>query len=448
MATPVIRSAQSGKPTLTTSRNDLAVSSAVTLTDANTANADGVKTWSILDKVPAETAILSSATGSSVTLTWTVPGPITIALEVLIDGRTFRSVTILSVPMPNTGLRKIAHGEEDEYDGDGNTRGYTQAEDEIIDVVDDHEGRLDDLDALITGGVVLDDDEAGGDMSGTFDDLQVEAIQGNDVGTMTNGQVFWLNGTTVETKTRAKIDTSAVYTDTAHSGDVSGAYNVLSVDKIKAKTIGTLTDGQLLKVNGSTIDTVARGGSDNTALHTTEPTAVGQVPYSSAAGAASWRDLSAFSLGGSVGMYTIGATGFDGLTASFSSVPSILPITKVLTPCRGVELSLGGGIIFEAGTYVVQTPFSMRHGLNASVSLTCTLMRNANWPNRVQDAAALQDTTYTTSTTTSCKHPSMGIPAVLVVTAQQTLFLMASAGSAVAWTIDTYGTALIVIRTG
>ncbi len=120
-------------------------------------------------------------------------------------------------------------------------------------------------------------------------------VSGHTIGSLTNGQLVYKNGaSSLGSISRAGVDTN--------------------VTNLLGKAIGTLTDTNLLKVNGSNIDTIARAGSDSTAIHTGDaaggdlsgtlpsPTvakingiavtgtpAVGYVPTATSSSAATWQ---------------------------------------------------------------------------------------------------------------------------------------------------------------
>ncbi len=120
-ATPIIRSAQSGKPTLDgVDRKDLVTGSAVTVSDVEPANTGGTGYWNMLFKPPASSAALSSTTAAAPTFTPDTPGTYVIErLYYATNGARKRYFQYLAVVHPESGIRVPAAGEGLDENGDG-----------------------------------------------------------------------------------------------------------------------------------------------------------------------------------------------------------------------------------------------------------------------------------------------------------------------------------------
>lgn len=274
MAEPIIQTTQTGPGTGTAGEgnNNYVTGVAIHFAETEAANAGATYELELLSK-PYDSAASLTSSLLTATLTPDVPGSYEILFTATLDGIPYPVIEIYRVKMSFSSFASPAWNEETQFDRAGNTKGWGPEREQfdrwINDTFEDHDGRIDDIETVLGSGVVHSDDDFGGDVSGTFDDISVDAVKGHTVGSLTNSQVLALDGSgNIVSLSRAGVDTAALPAATAFSGDVSGVYSSTSVDKVKGKTVGTLTDTQVLKVNGANIDTISRAKIDTSAVWT------------------------------------------------------------------------------------------------------------------------------------------------------------------------------------
>jgi hypothetical protein len=131
MATPIIRSTQTGGGGVGTAgqgRNDLDTGIAVDLEDTEAANSGLTYSWAFLDKPIGSSASLTNPTTATPSFTPDVTGSYVIRCRVSSGGAlSGEAVEILAVPLTTTAARIPSLGEQLEYDGGGNTKGWHEA---------------------------------------------------------------------------------------------------------------------------------------------------------------------------------------------------------------------------------------------------------------------------------------------------------------------------------
>lgn len=261
----------SGPGTPGRGRQNLVIGETVTLSDTEVTNVAVSYLWEFVDIPIGSAAVLVDATTATPTFEPDVEGTYWVKVTV---NSLFESSEELAVELPITNGRIPAFREKTEYDADGNTKGWHEAQTAFMRNVDTLIGdlleRVEDIEDLVSGGDLLHTtDVFVGDVSGTYATTSVDKVKGHTVGSLTNGEVLYKSGASaIGSLSRSKIDTSAVYTDTSFVGDVSGAYNVTSVDKVKGHTVGTLTLGQVVYKDGaSSLASITRAAIDTTAVH-------------------------------------------------------------------------------------------------------------------------------------------------------------------------------------
>jgi hypothetical protein len=123
----------------------------VNLSDTHPSNAGASYVWIFIDKPIGSAAVLSNANTSTPSFTPDTEGSYWIKCTVS-GSATGESNEILAVPLANTGSRIPAFNEETQYDGNGNTKGWHEAQDDFMRAVDSALGGGGATEALGTTG--------------------------------------------------------------------------------------------------------------------------------------------------------------------------------------------------------------------------------------------------------------------------------------------------------
>ncbi|CAB4130749.1 hypothetical protein UFOVP276_125 [uncultured Caudovirales phage] len=124
MSIPTIRTTTHTVVVDNAGRNDLIIGTVVTCTDINAANTGHVYNWGFVDKPIGSVAAITGVSSASCSFTPDVTG--TYFIRCTVDGTSF-SEQVLGVPLAHTGARIPAFGEQTEYNGYGNTKGWHEA---------------------------------------------------------------------------------------------------------------------------------------------------------------------------------------------------------------------------------------------------------------------------------------------------------------------------------
>lgn len=354
MATPIIRSAQTGKPTVDgVDRKDLITGSAVTVTDIEPSNTGGTRYWRMLFKPPTSAAAMSSSTADSPTFTPDVPGTYTIECEYIKGGSVHRFYQYLAVVHPVTGIRVPAAGEGVDPDGEGrlfddgggDDFGYWSAYDDLASEVE----------TLASAG--------GGGGGPAEEILESSGPTTLAVGAIADGQLTRRNGSTLVGIARAGADTTAVHSGDSAGGSIGGTFPTsLTVTKLNetggptALTIGAIADTAIARRNGTSFEGILpasltvgianalKSSSGSVDFAAAPAPSANQVPIASSGSAAAWGDiLSIFP------KYWLGTLSGD--------VAAVTDNTLVDFDTKSYErgtftLDGSGGITPEAGTYL------------------------------------------------------------------------------------------------
>jgi hypothetical protein len=125
MAIAQVRSVGSSSGTVNNlGRNNLVVGETVTLSDTNPANVGAPHVWALVDVPIGSSASLTTPLGATSTFSPDVTG--TYLVRCTVNGVSVREV-LLAVPLAISGGRIPAFGEELQYDGGSNTKGWHEA---------------------------------------------------------------------------------------------------------------------------------------------------------------------------------------------------------------------------------------------------------------------------------------------------------------------------------
>lgn len=128
MATPIIQSvgSVSGPGVAGEGRNNLVAGETVALSDAETLNSGALYLWEFLDAPIGSSPTFSDPTSATPTFVPTAAVYGSYRIRVTVNG-TERAVSVLAVPLPNSGARIPSFEEFLEYNGGGNGKGWHEA---------------------------------------------------------------------------------------------------------------------------------------------------------------------------------------------------------------------------------------------------------------------------------------------------------------------------------